>query len=83
MLDLDKPDEAWLLSNQISDQLLDGPDATSRRVSTRFISERMNTIVARRCINDLIKYIKERAMPLVSRNRSVRNVRTLLLIGTG
>ena len=51
-----------------------------------FISERMNTMVAEKAIvamsMTLSNTLKEKAIPLVSGVHSVRNVGTLLLIGT-
>ena len=51
-----------------------------------FISEQMNTMVAEKAIvamsMTLSNTLKEKAIPLVSGARSVRNVGTLLLIGT-
>ena len=51
-----------------------------------FISERMNTMAAEKAIAamsmTLSNTLKEKAIPLVSGARSVRNVGALLLIGT-
>ena len=51
-----------------------------------FISERMNTMAAEKAIvamsMTLSNTLKEKVTPLVSGAHSVRNVETLLLIGT-
>ena len=87
MLDLDnKYEETLKFVKSVYDKLLDGPDAPLHGVSTVHIGtdEYYGSRESyRRYVNDLTQYIKSKVTPLVSGAHSVRNIGTLLLIGTG